>query len=1321
MVGRAPAAAVHPPAVASGVKKPGGPGHRPVVASGVKKPPEIPSRTPARKAPPPRQPAGAPRKASGNSHVLPWVLVGVGVFIVLGGAGGAAAYFLWFKPTPEAELRAALEKQLKAAADLQAKQLAEAFKDAGAPVPNPLPQQDASKGPVVKTEQPAPVEPQTKPQPKQPAAEPQEEPPAQLQPQKEPPRKEQPPLQVPKRELPNLDPSKVPDFMKPDPKAGPTEGPNARPQDLLEAKNGEARYLAFGPDGKTLFAAYSNGTLVWWDLATKQPRDTILPLDPKEQLLSAVVAPDGGTVVVAYNADKRSHVIDVIDVKSKAVRTSLEKGTQFSLGVPALVFSPDGKWLVTVEQATLKLYDAPDMKRVREWKNPQFGSDVKTATFAADGKTLITGASQDNNVRFWDLSTGKEVGLLPVNEKHFTADKIGSAYAEGALLASSDAKWLAAACSNTTRIWDLTAKKQLPPRSTQRVEFGTRVNRSTRALAFTSDRKQLLVSYDDCAVCLWDMATGATRAIINGKSKANLRQAPLALTADDKKLAVSWGENIQLWDLDKLTPEKTDPTRTAWEDDPDPEERKVAAGPDPKFTDHVLVRGHLAPITALAFDPDGKALYTLAQDGQFRAWDASTFTEKAKASHPTRFTTFHAGAVSGDGKSFATYNQGLIEVLDVSKRTVQAKFGKPGGFGAFNTGMTFSPDGKRLATLTSTEEGTVYDLEVPRPLFVTKDQLGIRGVAFADEGKVMYAVSTNNKLVAWDMATGSPVAVAKGTTDPRPAFQADGASMGLALSRDGKRLAAGWARDMVRLWNVDSLRQLPALTLETVNKGSAASVAFSGDGKLLAIGCTDGSIQFWDVPTGKKRGAITLAKPRKNQFSQDLHVRNVAFSPDDKKFVATMKDLIHAWEVDKLPLVNGEGPEVQEEGPPPERMAPKNMLLAAAPPGPNPGPGPAPGPGPLKPGTDPAPLKPNPLDNGKPNPLVPRPPVPPNPAMADADFIKPAGKLDKYLGAVFYNKGASLLLTLPKGLLKHYSYPEFTLKGTYKIGASAYRPVLDGEKGLLYAVVPNNKVKAPTTRSGGSDLCIYDVSEVLEGKVKNGLAPTKTIPLGGFATHLCLSPKGDALYALVLADDKTAKAVRINPVKGDLASEAPLAERTDCLCLTRDGKHLFASARTAKRSTAGAGPYEGTVQRIDPATMKLSKTVTVEADPYDMDARDDGLVFLSGGSGKTTEITIVDVNKSEPIVARWKGVPSGTVLRLSEDQKHLYTSHWRSPPAVVGSWTVPDMITGSETPRGAVTPVPVAPVRGELTASPDGFFLLCDAGIVFHSRDPKSR
>src|SRR5262249_26406102 len=69
------------------------------------------------------------------------------------------------------------------------------------------------------------------------------------------------------------------------------------------------------------------------------------------------------------------------------------------------------------------------------------------------------------------------------------------------------------------------------------------------------------------------------------------------------------------------------------------------------------------------------------------------------------------------------------------------------------------------------------------------------------------------------------------------------------------------------------------------------------------------------------------------------------------------------------------------------------------------------------------------------------------------EIVEFASKIDKYHGVVIDPKSGTILLTLPKGQLKQYSYSGFKPQETFKLAGTAYRTVLDSRQGLLYALV----------------------------------------------------------------------------------------------------------------------------------------------------------------------------------------------------------------------------------------------------------------------------
>jgi hypothetical protein len=212
------------------------------------------------------------------------------------------------------------------------------------------------------------------------------------------------------------------------------------------------------------------------------------------------------------------------------------------------------------------------------------------------------------------------------------------------------------------------------------------------------------------------------------------------------------------------------------------------------------------------------------------------------------------------------------------------------------------------------------------------------------------------------------------------------------------------------------------------------------------------------------------------------------------------------------------------------------------------------------------------------------------------------------------------------------------------------------------------------------------------------LKPRAVIPVEGTVGSLLLSPNGKWLY--YLAEGKLG---RIDTAKRSKDRELVLAPGTDTLFLTRDGKMLYAT-------TPGSGRApDGSLQVIDPLKMTRVKTIAV-ATPYDLAATDSGLVFLSGGSGDWTAITAMDV-KSEAIVARWGGVWTRSILRLSPDQDRLYFATQGVTPGQIEALVIPRPLDQKSVQYKS----PAAPehaLGGDFLIAPDGKHLLCKTGTM---------
>jgi WD40 repeat protein len=115
--------------------------------------------------------------------------------------------------------------------------------------------------------------------------------------------------------------------------------------------------------------------------------------------------------------------------------------------------------------------------------------------------------------------------------------------------------------------------------------------------------------------------------------------------------------------------------------------------------------------------------------------------------------------------------------------------------------------------------------------------------------------------------------------------------LGLALSRDGKRLAAGGERGSVRVWEIASRRNI----FEKLVHGAIRirTVALSPDGGLLATVGDDAAARLWKTYSGELLHKFDFA---------GKWVRTAQFSPDGKTLAigGTGDRIVRLWDVNNF-------------------------------------------------------------------------------------------------------------------------------------------------------------------------------------------------------------------------------------------------------------------------------------------------------------------------------------------------------------------------------------------------------------------------------------
>jgi WD40 repeat protein/formylglycine-generating enzyme required for sulfatase activity len=303
----------------------------------------------------------------------------------------------------------------------------------------------------------------------------------------------------------------------------------------LKGHSGSVYSVSFSPDGKRIVSGSHDQTVRIWD--TETGTELLTLKGHSGSVASVNFSSDGKRIVSGCTLPMQAVKIQKLsEIKVWDVETGEE---MFTLKGDShrrmrLIFSPDGKQIVSSDANTLKVWDAETGQEVSSRKGPEPPAGrlehVWALALSRNGKRIATAGRIDKTVKVWDAETGQ---LLQTLTGHSTLLHSVAFSPDGSRIVSGDH-------DSMLKVWDAKTGQEMLTLNGH--------SDGIYIVSFSPDGTRIVTGGGDRTIRVWDTETGQERLALKGHWGLYC----VAFSPDGKRIVSGGKETVKIWNVPLL-------------------------------------------------------------------------------------------------------------------------------------------------------------------------------------------------------------------------------------------------------------------------------------------------------------------------------------------------------------------------------------------------------------------------------------------------------------------------------------------------------------------------------------------------------------------------------------------------------------------------------------------------------------------------------------------------------------------------------------------------------------------------------------------------